>query len=138
MSQPGLEQSERPGHKISNEHPPVRTPLTSVSTRPKKRSRAVAAFFATALTSKGSNLAESSSLSTVRARVTPSAIPGGARIPPDMADPTVSVSLFDDLERYSDSKLLIARRVRTVSGLGKRLTASVVHSTSQGERSNHL
>lgn len=34
-----------------------------------------------------------------------------------MADPTVSVSLFEDLERYNDSKLLIARRVKTVSGL---------------------
>ena len=80
-------------------------------------SRLDKAFFATDLTSKGSNLAESSSLATVRATLIPSWYPGGARTPPENACATVSFNLLEDLERYSASKLERARRINTVSGL---------------------
>jgi hypothetical protein len=80
-------------------------------------SRLDKAFFATDLTSKGSNLAESSSLATVRATLIPSWYPGGARTPPENACAIVSFNLLEDLERYSASKLERARRISTVSGL---------------------
>jgi hypothetical protein len=80
-------------------------------------SRLDKAFFATDLTSKGSNLAESSSLATVRATLIPSWCPGGARTPPENACATASFNLLEDRERYSASKLDRARRMSTVSGL---------------------
>lgn len=80
-------------------------------------SRLDKAFFATDFTSKGSNLAESSSLATVRARLIPSGYPGGARTPPENACATASFNLLEDRERYSASKLERARRTSTVSGL---------------------
>ncbi len=62
-------------------------------------SRVEVAFFATALTNKGSNLAESSSLATVRAVFMPSFIPGGVLLPPEKAWPTDSFSLDDERVR---------------------------------------
>lgn len=82
-------------------------------------SRLATAYRATDWTSSGSNLAESSSFATVRAMLIPSDIPGGARTPPENACPTASLRRFDERDRYRDSKLDNARRIRTVSVLPK-------------------
>jgi hypothetical protein len=58
-------------------------------------SKHVAAFFATALSNKGSNRAASISLTTIRATFVPSAEPGG--ILPLLNWLTVSFILFEDL-----------------------------------------
>jgi hypothetical protein len=63
------------------------------------KSRLDKAFFAIDLTSKGSNLAESSSLAIVRARLIPSWYPGGARTPPENTCATASFNLLEDRER---------------------------------------
>lgn len=54
------------------------------------------AFFAMALTSSGSNLAESSSLTMILATFVPSVAPGGDLAPPEKAWVTVSLILLED------------------------------------------
>jgi hypothetical protein len=72
---------------------------------------------ATALTSRGSKRAPSSSLAIARATVTPSFAPGGERAPPTNACATASLSRMDAFEMKRVSRLLSARRTRIVSGL---------------------
>lgn len=74
-------------------------------------------FFATDLTSNGSNFAESSSFAATRHRVDASVVPGGEREPPENACVTVSFSLLAERERYCVSRLAKERRTRIVSGL---------------------
>ena len=91
--------------------------LTSPSARLMNPSRLVAAFRATAVTSKGSNLALSSSFAILRATFVPSACAGGARTPPAKAADTASLMRVVERVRYEDSKSDRERMTRIVSGL---------------------